>query len=48
MDTFRWVFLNVYIIVFNFVNMRLESEVYLALLKFHKKIYFHGKFVAEF
>ena len=33
---------------FNFVNIRIELEVISCTIKFHKKIHFHGKFVAEF
>ena len=41
MNTFRWVFVEVYAIVsFNFVNMRFLVKI--------RRIYFHGKFIAEF
>ena len=33
---------------FNFLNTRFAVEVIFFLIKFYRKIYFHGKFVSEF
>ena len=49
MDTFRWVFVEVYVShSFNFVNMKFVVEVIVFPIKFYRKIYLYGEFITEF
>ena len=48
MNTFRWVFAEVYVIGFNFIIMRFKVKVTFFPIKFYKNNYFHRKFITGF
>ena len=48
MNNSQWVFVEVYVSFFNFVNLSFAAKVTFLPIKFYEKIYFYGKFITEF